>query len=70
MLVYEGEKTDVSVSSYVSRHRGHLYEVRARAVGFYSSKREVTCPCIVLLFDPRPLPFSELEMDGTGGGKD
>eukprot|EP00978_Attheya_sp_CCMP212_P002882 scaffold5942_cov55-Attheya_sp.AAC.1 len=40
-LVFEGEKTDVSVSAYIDdqrAHHGSIYEVRARALTFYTSK--------------------------------
>lgn len=40
--VFEGEKTDVSVSAYVSDQRlrdGPIYEVRSRSMTFYTTKR-------------------------------
>jgi len=42
-IVFEGEKTDVSVSAYCddqrARNNGPIYEVRARAITFYTTKR-------------------------------
>ena len=35
--VFAGEKTDVSVSGYVSRHGEHVFEWRERALTFYTS---------------------------------
>lgn len=40
-LTFEGDKTDVSVSSYFSRHREHVAEWRYRAVNFYEGVYEV-----------------------------
>uniref|UniRef100_A0A7S2HZ48 Prolyl endopeptidase n=1 Tax=Helicotheca tamesis TaxID=374047 RepID=A0A7S2HZ48_9STRA len=40
-VVFEGEKTDVSVSAYIDdqrHHDGPIYEVRSRALTFYTSK--------------------------------
>jgi len=42
--VFEGEKTDVSVSTYISDQRlrdGPIYEVRSRSMTFYTTKRWV-----------------------------
>ncbi|CAE8640991.1 unnamed protein product, partial [Polarella glacialis] len=39
--VFEGEASDVSVTGYVSRSRGHTFEWRHRALSFYTSRREV-----------------------------
>lgn len=43
-IVFEGEKTDVSVSAYVNDQRfrgGPIYEIRSRSITFYTSKRWV-----------------------------
>lgn len=37
--LFEGAKSDVSVSGYVSRHRNVYYEWRRRALDFYTSKK-------------------------------
>ena len=37
--VFEGEKTDVSVTSYLSRHRNYRVLVRQRSLTFYTSKK-------------------------------
>jgi len=40
-IIFEGEKTDVSVSAYISDERiwnGGIYEVRSRSLTFYTSK--------------------------------
>lgn len=39
--VYEGEKTDVSVSGYMSRHRDKIYEIRRRSITFYTAKMSI-----------------------------
>eukprot|EP00559_Dactyliosolen_fragilissimus_P006980 CAMPEP_0184856592 /NCGR_PEP_ID=MMETSP0580-20130426/1771_1 /TAXON_ID=1118495 /ORGANISM="Dactyliosolen fragilissimus" /LENGTH=767 /DNA_ID=CAMNT_0027351695 /DNA_START=185 /DNA_END=2488 /DNA_ORIENTATION=+ len=42
--VFEGEKTDVSVSAYINDQRsrnGPIYEIRSRSITFYTSKRWV-----------------------------
>lgn len=41
-LVYEGERTDVSVSGYVSKHNGFKFEVRSRGLTFYTSTKQVS----------------------------
>ena len=41
-IVFEGEKADVSVSAYISDERtwnGGIYEIRSRALTFYTSKQ-------------------------------
>lgn len=43
-VVFEGEKTDVSVSAYINDQRlrgGPIYEVHSRSMTFYTSKRYV-----------------------------
>lgn len=43
-VVFEGEKSDVSVSSYINDQRmrnGPIYEVRSRSMTFYTTKRWV-----------------------------
>ena len=43
-IVFEGEKTDVSVSAYINDQRfrgGPIYEVHSRSMTFYTSKRWV-----------------------------
>lgn len=43
-IVFEGEKTDVSVSAYISDQRyrgGPIYEIRSRSLTFYTTKRWV-----------------------------
>ena len=43
-VVFEGEKTDVSVSAYVNDQRfrnGPIYEIRSRSMTFYTTKRWV-----------------------------
>ena len=43
-IVFEGEKTDVSVSSYINDQRsrnGPIYEIRSRSLTFYTTKRWV-----------------------------
>jgi prolyl oligopeptidase len=41
-IIFEGEKADVSVSAYISDERtwnGGIYEIRARALTFYTTKK-------------------------------
>jgi prolyl oligopeptidase len=40
-VAFEGEKGDVSISGYVSKHRGHSVEWRHRAMTFYTAKHWV-----------------------------
>jgi len=43
-VIFEGEKTDVSVSAYMSDQRlrgGPIYEIRSRSLTFYTTKRWV-----------------------------
>jgi prolyl oligopeptidase len=43
-IVFEGEKTDVSVSAYISDQRlrgGPIYEIQGRALTFYTSKKMI-----------------------------
>ena len=39
--VFAGEKSDVSVSGFVSHHQGIEYEWHHRGVGFYTSEKRV-----------------------------
>lgn len=39
--VFEGDKSDVSVGAYVSKHRGYRVEIRYRSLTFYTSSKMV-----------------------------
>lgn len=38
---FEGEKGDVAVTGYITRHKAHRFEWRSRATSFFSSKKYV-----------------------------
>jgi prolyl oligopeptidase len=38
---FEGEKTDVAVGGYITRHRDFEYEIRRRSITFYTSKMAI-----------------------------
>jgi len=73
-VIYEGEKTDVSVYNYVSdqrRRNGPIYEVQGRSITFYTSKyeaRKVTYEQLLAPNDPlregvsEPGPYIELDI--------
>jgi len=43
-LIFEGDKSDVSVSSYILKHRQYQVEIRQRATTFYSYKTYALLP--------------------------
>lgn len=43
-LIFEGDKSDVSVSSFILKHRQYQVEIRQRAITFYTSKTYVLLP--------------------------
>jgi prolyl oligopeptidase len=63
--VFEGEKADVSVSSWIDdqRHRGAgIYEIRSRSLTFYTSRywvRKVSYEHLLALNDPKRLSCGE-----------
>lgn len=49
-VVFEGDKTDVAVMSYVAKHRNYRVMVRYRSLTFYTSKKFVK---VLGYFDPK-----------------
>ena len=66
-IVFEGEKTDVSVSAYINDQRsrgGPIYEVRSRTLTFYTTKRfvrRVQYEHLLALNDPKRMEIDEPE---------
>ena len=43
-IVFEGESSDVSCTSYVTKHHGYRVEVHSRSTTFYTSRRYIKVP--------------------------
>jgi len=65
-VVFEGEKSDVSVYMYVSKHRHHRYVLKGRAITFYTSTNSIFVPYEVEEPAPFSAPGSASTPTGTG----